>query len=65
MTETSYQLEYYLDDNGKAPFLGWMYSMAASYTGSGFQDDKLKQGGQSASFAVSQLRRKELLKSAF
>jgi putative addiction module killer protein len=27
MTETPYQLEYYLDDNGKAPFLGWLYSL--------------------------------------
>ena len=27
MTETPYKLEYYLDDNGKAPFLGWLYSL--------------------------------------
>ena len=27
MTEIPYQLEYYLDDNGKAPFLGWLYSL--------------------------------------
>lgn len=26
MAETPYRLEYYLDDNGKAPFLGWLYS---------------------------------------
>src|ERR1039457_2046906 len=26
MTETPYSLEYYLDDNGKAPFLEWLYS---------------------------------------
>ena len=27
MSETPYRLEYYLDDNGKAPFLGWLYSL--------------------------------------
>jgi putative addiction module killer protein len=27
MTETPYQLEYYLDDKGNAPFLGWLYSL--------------------------------------
>jgi putative addiction module killer protein len=27
MTETPYQLEFYLDDNGKAPFLEWLYSL--------------------------------------
>lgn len=27
MTETRYRLEYYLDDSGKAPFLGWLYSL--------------------------------------
>jgi len=27
MIETPFRLEYYLDDNGKAPFLGWLYSL--------------------------------------
>jgi putative addiction module killer protein len=27
MPETPYQLEYYLDDNGNAPFLEWLYSL--------------------------------------
>ncbi|MBI1921191.1 MAG: type II toxin-antitoxin system RelE/ParE family toxin [Geobacter sp.] len=27
MTETPYQLKYYLDENGNAPFLGWLYSL--------------------------------------
>lgn len=27
MPETPYQLEYYLDDNGNAPFLVWLYSL--------------------------------------
>ena len=27
MIETPYRLEYYLDDNDKAPFLGWLYSL--------------------------------------
>ncbi len=27
MVETPYRLEYYLDDNGKAPFLEWLYSI--------------------------------------
>jgi putative addiction module killer protein len=27
MVETPYRLEYYLDDNGKAPFLEWLYSL--------------------------------------
>jgi len=27
MTEPPYQLKYYLDENGNAPFLGWLYSL--------------------------------------
>ena len=27
MVETPYRLVYYLDDNGKAPFLEWLYSL--------------------------------------
>ena len=27
MTETPYSLEYYLDDNGEAPFVQWLYSL--------------------------------------
>jgi len=27
MIETHYHIEYYLDDNGKAPFLEWLYSL--------------------------------------
>jgi len=27
MTVTRYHLEYYLEENGNAPFLGWMYSL--------------------------------------
>jgi putative addiction module killer protein len=27
MVETPYRLEYYLDDNGKAPFLEWLYAL--------------------------------------
>ena len=27
MIETTYRLDYYLDDNGKAPFLEWLYSL--------------------------------------
>ena len=27
MVETPYRLEYYLDDNGKAPFKEWLYSL--------------------------------------
>jgi putative addiction module killer protein len=27
MVETPYRLEYYLDDNSKAPFLEWLYSL--------------------------------------
>lgn len=27
MTETPYRLEYYLDEHGNAPFLGWLYSL--------------------------------------
>jgi putative addiction module killer protein len=27
MTETPYRLEYYLDENGNAPFLVWLYSL--------------------------------------
>ena len=27
MVETPYRLKYYLDDNGKAPFLEWLYSL--------------------------------------
>ena len=27
MPETPYSLEYYLDDNGNAPFLVWLYSL--------------------------------------
>ena len=27
MVETPYRLEYYLDDNGKSPFLEWLYSL--------------------------------------
>jgi putative addiction module killer protein len=27
MIETHYHIEYYRDDNGKAPFLEWLYSL--------------------------------------
>lgn len=27
MIETHYHIEYHLDDNGKAPFLEWLYSL--------------------------------------
>jgi len=32
MVETPYRLEYYLDDNGKAPFLEWLYSLRDKMT---------------------------------
>jgi len=32
MPETPYRLEYYLDDNGDAPFALWMYSLRDKVT---------------------------------